>query len=143
MAERLDPNTQIETPPEAIIFAKILQYGSMFGIGLMIITFLIYIFGILPSFVPPEKLPKIWHLTAHEFVKHIGLKTGWNWIHYINYGDILNYIGIAFLAGLVIIGYVAILPFLFSSGAYAVGIISVLEIAILILAASGILQAGH
>ncbi|OAG27740.1 hypothetical protein [Thermodesulfatator autotrophicus] len=143
MAERLDPNTQIETPPEAIIYAKILQYGSIFGIGLMIVTFLIYIFGILPAFVPPEKLPKLWHLTAHEFIEHIGLKTGWDWVHYLSYGDILNYIGIAFLAGLTIIGYVAILPFLFSSGAYIVGIISVLEIIILLLAASGILQAGH
>ncbi|WP_022853703.1 hypothetical protein [Thermodesulfatator atlanticus] len=143
MAERLDPNTQIETPPEAIIYAKILQYGSLFGIVLMILTFIIYIFQILPSFVPPEKLPSLWHMTAYEFIHHIGLKSGWDWIHYLNYGDILNYVGIAFLAGLTIVGYVAILPFLFSSGAYAVGIISVAEIIILILAASGILQAGH
>jgi len=143
MAERLDPNTKIETPPEAIIYAKILKYGSLIGIVAMIITFLIYIFGIMPAYVSPEKIPQLWHLTAHEFLEHIHLKSGWDWLHYLNYGDMFNYVGIVFLAALTIVGYVAIIPLLFASGARAVGIIAVVEVLILVLAASGILQAGH
>ncbi len=143
MAQRLDPQTQIDTPPEAIIYAKILKYGSMVGILAMLVTFAIYVAGILPAYVPPEKIPQLWHLTAHEFLQHIHLKSGWDWIHYLNYGDMLNYVGIIFLAGLTIIGYMAIIPLLFASGARAVGVIAVLEVLVLILAASGFLHAGH
>ncbi len=143
MAERLDPNTKIETPPEALIYAKILKYGTFIGIGAMILTFLIYIFGIMPPYVPMNKLPKLWGFTAHEFLEHINLKSGWDWLHYLNYGDLLNYLGIVFLAALTIIAYVAIIPLLFSSKAQVVSIIAIVEVLILILAASGILQAGH
>ena len=144
MAERLDPNTVIETPPEALIYAKILKYGSFIGIVAMIFTFIIYLFGIIPPYIPVEKLPKLWNLTAHEFLKHVNLKGGWDWLHYLTYGDLLNYLGIVFLAALTIIGYVAIIPLLLSSsGSRVVGAIAVVEVLILILAASGILKAGH
>ncbi len=143
MAQRLDPNTQIEVPPEAIIYAKILKYGSLIGIGTMLVTFLIYILGVLPAYVPPAQIPQLWHLTAYDFLHHIHLKSGWDWVHFLGYGDMLNYVGIIFLAGLTIIGYLAIIPFLFSSGARAVGIIAIFEVLILLLAASGFLHAGH
>ncbi|WP_456433040.1 hypothetical protein [Thermosulfuriphilus sp.] len=143
MAERLDPNMKIEVPPEQIIYAKILKYGSFVGIALMLITFIIYIAGFLPPYVPIDKLPQYWNMSAYEFLEKANMPSGWGWINLLNHGDILNFLGIAFLAGLTIICYLAIVPFLFSSGARAVGIIAIVEVLILSLAASGIIHVGH
>ena len=90
-----------------------------------------------------DELPYLWKYTAHKFLEEIHLKSGWDWIYYLSYGDILNYLGMVFLAGLTIIAYIAITPLLFASAARAVGTIAIVEILILILAASGILQGGH
>ncbi len=143
MAERLDPHTKVETPPEQIIYAKILKYGSLVGIAIMLLTFIVYLTGVLPPYVPIDKLPEYWNMSAPEFLEKANMPAGWGWINLLNHGDILNFIGIAFLAGLTIICYLAIIPYLFNSGARAVGILAIVEVLILSLAASGIIHIGH
>ena len=82
-------------------------------------------------------------MSAPEFLEKANMPAGWGWINLLNHGDILNFIGIAFLAGLTIICYLAIIPYLFNSGARAVGILAIVEVLILLLAASGIIHIGH
>jgi len=58
-------------------------------------------------------------------------------------GDFLNFIGIAMLGGATIICYLAIVPTLLRKKDTAYVVMSILEVCVLTLAASGLLAAGH
>jgi hypothetical protein len=60
----------------------------------------------------------------------------------IGKGDYLNYVGITILAGLTIICYLVILPILLRKKDMPYLVIAIIEVAVLLLAASGILKAG-
>jgi hypothetical protein len=68
--------------------------------------------------------------------------SGWAWFSLLGYADFLNFLPVAILAGITILCYGTIIPGLFVRGDKAMGIMAVVEIAILVLAASGILRVG-
>jgi hypothetical protein len=61
----------------------------------------------------------------------------------VRYGDFLNFIGIAILAGVTLLCYVSILPLLLRKGDYIYAVLALLEVIVLLGAASGIISAGH
>lgn len=127
---------------EQIAYANILNIGMWVGLAVVILTFIIYISGVLPSFVPIEELPKYWGMKVSDYNHHLHAPTGWGWTSLIDRGDYLNFIGIAMLAGLTIVCYMVILPILARKKDTQYMIIAIAEIAVLVLAASGILKAG-
>jgi len=143
-------NERTKASEEQIIYANILNKGMWFGLILLIITFIIYITGVLPSYVPIEELAKTpagstvpyWSMRAHEFNQAFNIPTGWGWTGLAGKGDYMNFIGIAILAGLSVVCYIAILPILIRKKETPYVIIAIVEIAILALAASGILKTG-
>ena len=143
-------NDKTKASEEQIAYANILNKGMWFGLALLIITFVIYISGVLPSHVPIEELAKTppgsevpyWGMRAHEFNTAFNIPTGWGWTALAGKGDYLNFIGIAILAGLTILCYLTILPILIKKKDTPYVIIAILEVAVLALAASGILKVG-
>ena len=67
---------------------------------------------------------------------------GWSWLHLLNKGDFLNFVGIAFLSGVSIICYLAIIPSLFRKKDTIYAMLAIAEVLVLVLAASGVLKAG-
>ncbi|AAB89687.1 predicted coding region AF_1562 [Archaeoglobus fulgidus DSM 4304] len=132
-----------KVPEEQIIYADILYYGGLIGIIFMAITFAIYVSGTLPSLVKPEELTELWTHDTHYYLEETGLPTGWGWINYVTYGDVLNFVALAFLAMITIICYLAIIPVLLKKKDIIYTILAIAEVIILLLAASGLLQAGH
>ncbi len=128
--------------PEQLRYAKVLNLGVQVGFILLVISFILYMAGILKPLVPVSQLPKYWGLPVSEFVKVTHAPTGWSWLADIAMGDELNMLGIAVLAGVSAISTVAILPFFARRGEKAHLAISVLLVAVLILSASDIL-ASH
>lgn len=128
---------------EQLIYANILNWGMWIGLAILTLSFIIYMSGILPGFVAVKELPKYWGLSSAEF--HLALQSpiGWQWLGVVGKGDYLNFVGIALLAGLTIVCYAAIIPALKRKKDTAYLVISVLEILVLVLAASGLLKAGH
>ena len=120
------------------------------GFAMLVVTFIVYISGALPGYVPIEKLSEIpegsnvpyWGMRAHELNKAFNIPTGWGWISLVGKGDYLNFVGIAMLGGLSILCYLVILPILMRKKDTSYVVIAVLEVAVLLLAASGILKAG-
>jgi hypothetical protein len=55
----------------------------------------------------------------------------------------VNFLGIAFLAGVTIVCYLRIAPILFAKKDPIYGVIALLEVIVLTLAASGLLKGGH
>ena len=135
-------NDKAKASEEQIAYANILNIGMWFGLAVAIITFIIYMSGVLPTFVPIEDLPKYWGMTAKDYIHHLGAPTGWGWAPLVGKGDYLNFVGIAMLAGLTIVCYLKILPILIRKKDTPYVIIAIVEIAVLALAASGILKSG-
>jgi len=132
-----------QAPAEQVVYGNILLYGSILGIALMVITYILYLSSALSPYLPVQELPKLWGMKAHEFVKVTGVPTGWGWTAYLGKGDYLNYIGVALLAGLTILGYLVLLPAYIGKRDVPYTLIVVAEIIVLVLAASGVVAAGH
>ena len=127
---------------EQIAYAKILDLGMKLGLLLLVISFAIYVFGIFTPHVPLADLPKYWKLPVHDYLKQTGIQPGWAWLYHLNQGDFLNFIGIAFLAGVSIICYLSIIPTLFKKKDTIYAFLAIAEVLVLVLAASGILKSG-
>ncbi|MBI4844361.1 MAG: hypothetical protein HY809_08585 [Nitrospirae bacterium] len=135
-------NNRTKASEEQIAYADILNTGMWFGLAVAIITFIVYISGILPTFVPIEQLPNYWGMKAKDYIHLLNAPTGWGWAALVSKGDYLNFVGIAILAGLTIPCYLRILPILVRKKDTPYVIIAILEVAVLALAASGILKVG-
>ncbi len=136
-------NTLLKASPEQILYAKILEKGMYFGLLILFITFGLYTFGILDPYIPLDKVSEYWSYNVNDYLKHAEIKAGWAWLGMVKYGDFINFIGVAILAGVTIICYAAIIPTLLKNNDKVYAILAVLEVIILSAAASGILAVGH
>jgi hypothetical protein len=87
-------------------------------------------------------VPTYWVISVHEYLTESGISAGWSWINNLSYGDMLNYLPIAFLSLLTILCYLALLPKLIRKKDFAYLAICLIEIIVLGVAASGILGTG-
>ena len=136
-------NTLLKASPEQILYAKILEMGMYFGLLILFITFGLYAFGILDPYIPLGKISEYWSYNVHDYLEHAEIKAGWAWLGMLKYGDFINFIGVAILAGVTIVCYAAIVPTLLRNKDVVYAILAVLEVIILSAAASGILAVGH
>lgn len=125
---------------EQIRYANVIQICSWTGICLIGITFLLYISGIFQAFINPSTMPNYWEMNVHQYLQATHSLPGWNWLGMLNYGDYLNYIGLAFLGLVTILSYISILTIYLRKKDYSYLAIVSLEIVVLILAASGIFK---
>ena len=140
------PDTQktgLEAGPEQILYASILEKGMFVGLVILFITFALYAFGIMKPYIPLDQVSQYWGMPVGEYLKHLHIGTGWSWVGMMQYGDFINFIGVAVLAGVSIICYLAIVPLLLKNNDKVYAVIAILEVLVLSLAASGILKVGH
>jgi len=144
----------VKTPQgsdEQLLYARILETGMFVGLVLLLITFALYISGLVAPAVPVEDLPKFWKMDVHgyleapnnEYLHHPHIITGWSWVSVLGKGDYLNFVGIALLSAVTIVCFVGIVPTLLRKKDRVYATMAVLEALILALAASGILSVGH
>ncbi len=143
MRDHREEKQEIKTSEEQIRYASILEKGMLLGLITLFITFAIYVFRIINPYIPFEQLPHYWKMRAHEYLSHANIEPGWHWIRMLKYSDFLNFIGIALLSGMTIICYISIIPILIKKKDYIFTLLSIIEVLILLLAASGILTIGH
>ncbi|MEW6007033.1 MAG: hypothetical protein AB1595_02615 [bacterium] len=124
---------------EQVLYAKILKLGTRIGLFILIISFILYIFGIIPPYIPISSLPKYWAMSTKDYLKATSIPQGWLWISLLSNGDFLNFIGIAFLSGITIICFLGIIPIFYKKKDKIYFFLSLLQAIILLLAASGIL----
>ncbi len=127
---------------EQVLYAKILNIGMLIGLVGLVVAFIIYSTGILEPLIPLEKVQSYWILSVHEYLEQSGIQAGWAWFGKLQFGDMLNFLPIAFLSLLTIVCYIAILPGLIRKKDTAFVVIAILEIIVLAVAASGILGTG-
>ncbi len=127
---------------EQIAYANLLDLGMKIGLVMLVVTFIIYLTGILSPQIPIDELPNYWKLKAHEFLTSGGIQPGWGWLRLVTKGDLLNFIPIGLLGAITIFCYIRILPIFLKRKDIAFFIFSLIECLILILAASGLLHVG-
>jgi hypothetical protein len=132
----------LQAGPEQILYAAILEKGMYFGLLLIIITYLIYVFGIIKPYVPLADIPKLWVMNVHDYLHTTHVRDGWAWLGMIRYSDFLNFIPIAMLAGVTIMCFLSIVPILWKQDDKLYAVFALLEAIILGFAASGILGSG-
>ena len=133
------------------IYARILAAGMYTGLGLLLLTFALYVTGLLEPAVPVDHLAGYWELSVGEYLESInhaylhreGHLTGWWWLTALGRGDYINFLGIAVLSGVTIICFLGIIPTLVRNGDWIYAVIAVIEVVVLVAAASGILTVGH
>jgi len=140
----MDENQHVllKATPEQILYAKILERGMFIGLLILLITFGLYAFGIMDPYIPLDKISNYWSMNVNDYLHHANIKAGWAWVGMLKYGDFVNFIGIAMLAGVTILCYAAIVPTLLKSNDKVYAALAILEVIILSVAASGILGAG-
>jgi hypothetical protein len=133
---------RVKATEEQLVYAAVLERGMKIGLLAITITFLVYVTGALAPYLPVSDLPKYWIMPVKQYIKTAGVHTGWAWLSMLHKGDFLNFAGIAFLAGVTIICLFPVIPIFMRKKDRVYAMISVVEILILVLAASGILKAG-
>lgn len=137
------PDAEGELTPEVRAYVSILALGTRVGMAILILTFLLYVSGLAAPLIPIDRLPHYWGLRASEYLRQANIPSAWGWVRLLKFGDVLNYVGIALLAGLTVVCYVAIFPIYLRKRDTPYVLIVLAEIALLLLAASGLLVAGH
>ncbi|MDH4128100.1 MAG: hypothetical protein OEV44_05065 [Spirochaetota bacterium] len=135
---------QPQTPStEQLKYASLLQILSIAGISLLIIGFIIYVGEILTPIIPVDELNKYWNLNSTEYISKTGIPTGWNWIFFLNKGDIISFLGIIILTSADIICFIRVLPIFIKKKDNIYIFIIILQIIVFIFAASGIFEINH
>jgi len=135
-------NDKLKATEEQLAYARLLDIGMKLGMLSLIITFAIYVFGIFTPHIPVNDLPKYWGMPVKDYLAATGIHPGWTWLRLLGKGDFVNFVGIAFLSGVTILCYLRIIPILFRKKDTVYGVLAIIEVLVLTLAASGILRGG-
>src|SRR5512133_1385803 len=127
---------------EQLAYAQLLDGGMKLGLLGLVVTFLVYVSGALPARIPVQELPRYWSMPVKEYLAATGVHPGWGWVGLIGHGDFLNFVGIGFLAGISLVCYLAIVPIFVRKKDFVYAAIALVEVAVLGLAASGVLNVG-
>jgi hypothetical protein len=128
---------------EVLRYALLLDWGTRIGLVALVLSFGAYVFGIVTPHVPLEQLPSVWNLPVATYLQQTNTPTGWGWWALVLKGDISNLIGISILAGCSAPPLLALIPLYIKRRDYIFATICGLIVLVLLLAASGILTAGH
>ncbi len=134
--------TDAAQPREQLRYARVLQWGTRVGLAVLLASFAAYVLGLAEAHVPPAKLPEVWVHPVGRYLELTGSPTGWGWLALIHRGDIAGLLGIAILSGCSMLSLAALVPLYAARGDRAYVAICLAEIAVLLVAASGI-AAGH
>lgn len=132
----------LQARPEQVVYANLLEKGMLLGLVLVLVSYIIYMTGLVKPYIPVSDIPGCWHMSVDKYLEHCNIHAGWAWLGMVRYADFLNFIGIALLAGITIICFAAIVPVLWRQNDRLYAVFAVLEAVILGVAASGILGAG-
>jgi hypothetical protein len=126
-----------------LAYAGILGKATTLGIALIIIGYVVYAFNLIPLSVSIEQVASNWHLRAGDFHQKINAPLGWSCFNDPGKGDVLSYISLIYLGIVTIfclfgagIAFLREKNMIYTFFAFA-------QMAVLILAAAGVVSGGH
>ena len=125
-----------------LFYANLLNRLTLIGFMVLLAAFFIYILGILSPYVTKAQVLHYWTQSSHHYLQANNIQPGWAWLSKLRYSDFIVYIPIAMLAGNTIVCYVGVIFKFIKSKENILVIIAILEVLVLLAAASGLLKAG-
>ena len=132
----------LQLSEEQARYATWLGWSARAGLGMLVITFLAYVTGLIPAHIPLAQLPDVWGLPTAQYLKQTHTSTGWSWLFLIGQGDFASLIGIAWLAGSSLLCLIVALPVYLRKKDWIYVMLCVSALIVQILAASGIFTAA-
>ena len=126
-----------------LIYARWLAVCARAALALLITSFAAYVTGLLPPLIPLELLPSVWGLGLERFLAAAGAPAGWGWLGVVTTGDYANLAGVALLGAVTIVCYARLLVALLAARERPLAWLAAAQIAVLIVAASGLLTGTH
>ncbi|MBW1680235.1 MAG: DUF1634 domain-containing protein [Deltaproteobacteria bacterium] len=134
--------SDLKPMPEQLAYANVLFVGAWLGIFLMIITYFLYLGGVLAPHVDLGLVTANWNKGVDEYLAVTQSPHGWGWVKFLSKGDFLNFVGMVLLAVLTIICYLFLIVGYQKRRDRIYMIIAALEVLVLASAASGLLGTG-
>lgn len=122
-------------------YANWLEVGARISLAVMVLGFALYMGGVLEPYVPLERLPSLWKVSAHEYVTATSVPLGWSWLLHLHQADMLAVVGVALLALCSVPGVLSLVPLYRLSGDRIYVILCLAQVAVLLLSASGVVAA--
>ena len=129
--------------PEQMRYATVLHWGTLTGFVTLVITFLLYMSGLVTAEVPLAQLPQLWKLSAADYARATGLHDGWSWLFAMDKGDFLSLLGIAILSACPIVSIASVLPVYLKEKNHTYVVICAMAVIVLLYAASGAVNVHH
>jgi hypothetical protein len=126
-----------------LTYATVLSWTSTLGIIFVITGYLVYVFQLLPSTVPPSEVALHWHLRAAELHKIVPVPSGWDWIYQLGRGDVLSYASVVYLSSVTMLCLAVIIPLFLKENDVIYAVMTLLQVLVLVFAAAGIVSGGH
>ena len=139
----MERTTEFKNLPEQRLYANILFYLNLIGLFILLTGFTLYLTGVITPLVPLEDLPRFWSLSLDEYIEKSNMPTGWQWISKIGYGDIAPMLGIAVLASVTFVCYFVLLFQFIKRGVKILALIVSIELLLILLSASNLIQVTH
>ena len=139
----MEKTSAFKNLPEQRLYANILFYLNLIGLFILLTGFTLYLTGVITPLVPLEDLPRFWSLSLDEYIEKSNMPTGWQWISKIGYGDIAPMLGIAVLASVTFMCYFVLLFKFLKRGVKTYALIVSLELLLILLSASNLVQVTH
>ena len=136
-----EPSSRV--PTEQRLYAKLLNRAATIGVAVLVLGFGAYAFGLFPAHVPVERLPALWGRPLAAYLIETATPTGWGWLAHVDKGEFASLAGIAVLSGCSLICLLAVIPIYARRGDKLYAAICALQIAVLLVAASGVLTVAH
>lgn len=127
---------------EQQLYARWLDAATRFALGVLVAAFLAYLAGVPPPHVPVAELPSLWTLPVERYLERTASPSGWGWLGLLGRGDYLNLVGVSLLCLVSVVCYLRVLPQLAARSRLQAAIAAA-QIAVLLLAASGVFAGGH
>ena len=124
-------------------YARWLRWGTRASLALLVVSFGAYAMGLVAPPGAHREPAATLDAPVGRVPARDGDRAGWGWTTFVHRGDLLNLVGIALLASCSIPSLAAVIPIFRARGQRALAVICALEIAVLALAASGLLAGGH
>lgn len=128
---------------EQLRYARLLDVTSRLGFVALLAGFLAYVTGWLDLHVTVTELPQLWSLPLGEYLARTKSPTGWAWLAHLHKGEYAGLLGIALLSGGSIVCLASIVPLYARRRDSVYAILCLLEILVLLVAASGAVMPGH
>jgi hypothetical protein len=132
-----------EQRDESLRYALLLDWSTRLGVLALLLAFASYVFGILPPHVPLDQLPSLWSLPVGSYLERTASPTGWGWMALAYHGDLANLVGIGLLAASSMAPLLGLLLLYAKRKDRVYAVICAVILAVLLLAASGLLTGGH